>query len=206
MNSVQLPKELLSVIGDESIDFAVKSKRSQRPLDYIWIFIISVAWTGMLSLAALSMLIPLFRGEQLVFSSLGGTSKASLDNLQPLLIPSLGIGLFLMIGLVPMIWIIYIVLQEGGYFVGTKTRLLHLHKDRLRSYTWQRFSGEYSVNSKRDTLLLFLRYSGMRGTNYIRWDSQPDVIYISGTDQASQIEKLCRLRIRTHATLIKNDR
>jgi hypothetical protein len=51
-------------------------------------------------------------------------ATGSLENFQPMLVPALIIGIFVLVGIGILSWGFYSFSQKGGYFVGTANRLL----------------------------------------------------------------------------------
>ena len=85
-------------------------------------------WTAFTSIFVIAFLGPLFVGNEVHFESNGVPTVAGPDNLEPILVPALIIGLFVIIGLAMMLGGVYSMFRKGGYFVGTPLRLIHYHK------------------------------------------------------------------------------
>ncbi len=193
-----MPPELSAYLGDEPRDFAVKAGRDQplnRPLSQL---LFGAAWTALTSVFVIVFLVPVWLGKEVHFEVNGVPTVAGPNNLEPLLWPGIFIGVFVLIGVGMMAWGLGSLLREGGYFVGTPTRLIHYFQGDLRSIDWEQFSGDMAVrgNGRKGTLSLQLRtgrmVSNKRGTErYV-----PDVIHLVDITQVFEIEAICRSRIK----------
>ncbi|WP_271782532.1 hypothetical protein [Aquimarina algiphila] len=198
MNLSSIPRDLKTVIDSEQVDFLVKSKRNHPIKKSIAILLFSLFWNGFVSIFVVAFFGPLFKKEEVHFTSNGTAMVGSLDNLEPLLFPGLIIGLFVIIGIAMLIWGMFMLFQKGGYFVGTENRLIKYRKGTIEIKDWEQFSGNIQIKKNRNSgnLELELRTGKMRnrknGSNHF----VPDIIYISQIDNVFDIEKKCRTRIK----------
>jgi len=198
MNNFELPKNLLTVIGNENVEFAVKASRDKPVKSSLGIIIFGTIWTAFTSIFVFAFLGPLFIGEEVHFTTKGTPTVASPENLGPIILPGIIIGLFVLIGIGMLIGGFYSLLKKGGYFVGTPLRLISFQNGNIRSIDWEQFSGDIEVagNEISGNISLQMRTGKMvsrknRGSEYV-----PDAIYISGITNVFEIEQICRKRIK----------
>ena len=198
IGNTRLPYELSSNLGSESKDFAVKAGRAQPRKTSLSLFLFGIAWTAFTSIFVITFLGPLFVGKEVHFESNGVPTVASPDNLGPILVPALIIGLFVLIGIGMISWGIYTMSKKGGYFVGTPMRLVHYYKGNIRSIDWEQFSGdiELSGNKQKGNISLQMRTGRMVSRKNGPDRYVPHNIYISEIPNVFEIEKICRKRIK----------
>jgi len=194
----RLPRDLSTIVGSESKDFAVKAGRAQPFKKSFSLILFGTIWTAFTSIFVIVFLGPLFLGKEVHFESNGVPTVASPDNLGPILVPALIIGFFVLVGIVMLSWGIYSALKKGGYFVGTPMRLIHYQKGKIRSIDWEQFSGdiELSGNNQKGNISLQMRTGRMVSRKNGPDRYVPDVIYISEIPNVFEIEKICRRRIK----------
>ena len=195
-NSRFLPSELETVVGYEKIDFSVFAERKKPVRQSFGVLIIASFWLAVTSIFVVAFFGPLFKGEEVHLTVNDIPTTASLENLEPLLIPALIIGLFVLIGIVLLFWGFYSFSQKGGYFVGTASRLLHYNKGIINSFDWEQFTGNMEINIKKGDLALQLRTGKMVNRKNDSSQFVPDMLYISGVTNVLEIEQLCRKRIK----------
>ncbi len=198
LETITLPPELESFVGSEIKDFAVKAKYAAPPKTSIAMIIFGFVWLAFSSVFLFAFLGPLFKGEEVHFLANDVPTVASPDNLRPVLLPAVIIGIFVLIGLGMLGGGIYMMFKKGGYFIGTQTRLICQNKGKYRSIDWEQFSGDIEVTGKnqKGNIKLGLRtgktVSSKNGPDrYV-----PDEIYISGIPNVFEIEQVCRRRIK----------
>jgi hypothetical protein len=198
IENTRLPYDLDSAIGSESKDFAVKAGRAQPRRKSLPLLLFGIAWTAFTSIFVIVFLGPLFVGKEVHFESNGVPTIASPDNLEPILVPALIIGLFVIIGIVMISLGIYAMLKKGGYFVGTPMRLVHYYKGKIRSIDWEQFSGDIvlSGNNQKGNISLQMRTGRMVSRKNGPDRYVPDTIYIAEIPYVFEIEKICRKRIK----------
>jgi hypothetical protein len=195
---ITLPTDLMSNLGSESKDFAVKANRAQPFKNSFSLILFSLFWLGFTSIFVFAFLGPIFQGREVHFTSNDVPTVAGPGNLGPIIVPALVIGLFVLIGLALLGFGLYSLFSRGGYFVGTPTRLVNFHKGSIRSIDWELFSGDIVVNgnSQKGNISLGMR-TGKIVTRKNGPDSYvPDMIYISGIPNVFEIEQICRKRIK----------
>ena len=207
MTNIQsLPTDLRSVIGIEKIDFSILAKRKQ-PLKNSWrLIIFGTIWSAFISIFVVAFLGPLFKGEEVHFKVNNEPTTASWDNFEPMLVPSLIIGLFVVVGIIILCSGFFSLFQKGGYFVGTENRLIHYQKGTINTYDWEQFSGNMEINSQKEDISMELRTGKMVSRKNKPDEYVPDILYISGVTNVLEIEKICRNRIKendpTPATIL----
>jgi hypothetical protein len=193
-----LPVELRNMIGSEEIDFEVKAAHA-KPLRSAWFFILfGAAWTAFSMIFVIAFLGPLFLGQEVHFESNGVPTTASPDNLSPIILPAIIIGIFVLIGIIFMAWGTASLFVRGGYFIGTTTRLISFNNGKLRSIDWEQFSGDIEVNGTQEkgNLSLRMRTGSMVSRKNAPSEYVPEVINLVGIKDVYDIERICRQRIK----------
>lgn len=196
MYTSDLPQELISVIGSEKIEFAAKAKRHQSRSKTIIMFVFASFWCGFISIFVIVFFGPLFIGEEVHFSANGEPVVGSLGNLQPMIVPGLVIGLFVLVGIGLMIAAVRGALKKGGYFVGTPTRFLRFSSGTINSYDWEQFSGNIETNFTKGDITFQLRTGKMVSRKNSSDEFVADSIELSGVDNVMEIESISRKRIK----------
>lgn len=194
----RMPKKLYANIGTEKKDFVVKAGRAQPTKKSMAVVFFGVFWLAFTSIFVVAFLGPLFFGNEVHFESNGVPTVASPDNLGPIILPAMIIGLFVIIGLVILIWGLYSMFEKGGFFVGTPLRLVHFFNGKIRSIDWEQFSGEIEVSGdrKKGNILLKMRTGKMVSGKNNQSRYVPDLIYITAIPNVITIEEICRRRIK----------
>ncbi len=192
----QLPYELHSVIGSESVDFSTISKRNRPRKTSVTIIVIGVVWTAFTSIFLLALFGPLIRSGQVTIKVNDVPTTATWNNFEPILIPTIIIGFFALVGLAFISFGIFSLISKGGHFIGTSDRLILYRKGSIKAYNWEQFSGNMEINLNKGDMSLELRSGSLmsrkNGPDYF----VPDTIHISGVPDVLEIEKHCRRRIR----------
>lgn len=193
-----LPTDLISAIGSEPRDFAVKAKRSQPVKVSLAIIIFGAIWFLFSCVFVILFMGPVFQGKEVEFLANDVPTVAGPGNLRPLLGPALIIGVFVLIGLIMLAVGFRMLFKKGGWFVGTPTRLISFKNGSYRSIDWEQFSGDIEVsgNAKRGNLTLKMRSGKMVSSKNGPDRYVPDTVYISGIENAAEIEQICRRRIK----------
>ena len=201
-----LPPELETVVGTEKIDFCVFGKRKKPLRESLGLILFGAFWTAFTSIFVVAFFGPILKGDEVSFSANGEMVTASMENLEPMLVPALIIGFFVLVGIGLLIGGFYSFFQTGGYFVGTANRLLHYRKGNISTYDWEQFTGNSKMNAQKGHLTLELRSGKMVGKG--RGHFVHDIVYISGITNVLEVEKICRQRIKendpTPANYAKN--
>jgi hypothetical protein len=193
-----LPVQLRETLGSEEIQFEVKAAHAQ-PLRSSWFFILfGAAWTAFSMIFVIVFLGPLFIGKEVHFESNGVPTTASPENLDPIILPAIIIGIFVLIGVFMMAWGIAGMFVKGGYFIGTPTRLISSTNGKIRSIDWEQFSGDIEVNGTQEkgNLSLRMRTGNMVSRKNAPSEYVPEVIHLIGIPQVYSIERICRMRIK----------
>jgi hypothetical protein len=196
--SVSLPPELVSYIGSDNRDFAVKAKHATQPKASIAMLIFGFVWLGFSMLFFVLFLGPLFQGKEVHFLANDVPTVAGPGNLKPILLPGGIIGLFLLIGLLLVYAGFRMLFRKGGYYVGTPKRLIIQEKGKFRSIDWEQFSGDIEVSGdeKNGNITLGMRTGRMVSSKNSSERYVPDNIYISGIPDVFEVEQICRKRIK----------
>jgi hypothetical protein len=162
------------------------------------LIIFSLVWLAFTSIFVIAFLGPLFRGKEVEFTSNGVPVVAGPGNLGEITMPAIIIGIFVLVGLLMLFFGLYSIFKKGGYFVGTPTRLINFNKNSYRSIDWEQFSGDIQVNGKetKGTITLGMRTGKMVSSKSGPDRYVPDVVYLSGIPNVSEIEQICRKRIK----------
>ncbi len=198
MENIVLPPELSSSVRSENKDFTVKADRAQPLKKSFSLIIFGTVWTAFTSIFVFAILGPLFQGKEVHFKSNGVPTIAGPDNLGPIILPAIIIGVFVLIGIGMLSWGIYSIFKKGGYFVGTPTRLVYFQNGNIRSIDWEQFSGDIEVNgnAQKGNISLQMRTGRMVSRKKGPDRYVPDVIYISEIPNVYKIEQICRKRIK----------
>ncbi|MDW5290700.1 hypothetical protein [Formosa sp. PL04] len=156
----------------------------------------SLFWNAFISIFVLVFIVPVIMGKEVNFKVNDEPTTASLENWEPLLVPSLIIGLFVAVGIGLFIWALIIFFQKGGYFVGTETRFIKYRNGEFTVKDWEQFSGNIKIKTISGNLELELRTGKMKSKNKGPNKFVPDIIYISEVPNVFDIEKKCRIRIK----------
>ncbi|WP_431242400.1 hypothetical protein ACQ9BO_21490 [Flavobacterium sp. P21] len=141
---------------------------------------------------------PLFKNEEVHFEANGSPVTASLDDFGELIFPGGIIILLVLAGIYVTIRSIYGIFQNGGYFVGTETRLIQFRNGNTTSTDWEQFTGSIKIKAKNNfgEIEFELRTGKMESRKNQPDKFVPDIIYLTGIDNVYEIEKKCRLRIK----------
>lgn len=198
MENATIPYELAASVSTEAQDFSVKAGRAQPFNKSLSLLFFGLIWTTFSALITVLFLSPLFKGEEVHFKTNGVPTVASLDNLGPILMPAGVLMIFVITGVGMLSWCVYSFFKEGGYFVGTPTRLVHFQNGTIRSIDWEQFSGDIQVSgsAQKGDLTLQMRTGRMVNKKHGKDQYVPDVIYISEIPNVYEVEKICRKRIK----------
>lgn len=197
LENITLPDGLVNAIGSDNREFSVISKRAKPVGKSLVLLLFSVFWLSFSSFFVIVFLGPLFKGEEVHFTSNNVPVVAGPGNLKEIVVPGIILGLFVLIGIGLVISAVYQLLKKGGFFVGTPTRLIHFRNGNIRSIDWEQFTGDIAVrgNDKKGTLILEMRtgtmVSGKGGSRYV-----PDIIYLYNIPDVFAVEQICRRRIK----------
>ncbi|SDD97098.1 hypothetical protein SAMN05421636_102473 [Pricia antarctica] len=198
MHHFSIPTELKQLIDTERTDFVIKSKRNYPKKKAVGLLAFATFWNLIVSVFWIVMLVPLFSGKEVHFTSNGVSKTASIEDWGDLVAPSLIIGLFTVIGISVFIYGIVIMVQKGGYFAGTPTRFIQFRNGKTAITDWEQFTGNIKIDSKGTSgnLEFELRTGKMQSRKNSSNQFVPDVIYLTGIENVFDIEKKCKTRIK----------
>lgn len=196
MNHI-MPDTLVRNLDGERTDFSVMADKKYHPNTSKFLFFLGLAWTAFSSIFVFVFIGPVLMGNESHFKVNGRPVVASFDNLAPLLMPSLIIGVFLLIGFGMLIYSIKMKAAKGGWFVGTQKRLVAYDGKSLRSIDWEQFNGNVTVegDNVNGNVTLQMR-TGRHVSRNKREEYVPDELNIIGIEGAFDIDRLCRQRIK----------
>jgi hypothetical protein len=170
VENIILPQELSAAIGSEKVDFAVKAKRVQPLGESRKKLLIGIAFLGAGVLIPITLYISIEDYSQIETFEFIQKSSIAL--------------ILLLLGGKLLYSVIYALVVDGGYFVGTPTRLVRFQAGKLTTITWDQFSRSVisSGNSKKGNLSLEMK-------------PNHDKLKISGIGNVFEIEEMCKRRI-----------
>jgi hypothetical protein len=195
--NIALPQELSSSLGSEAQDFAVKAERALPVKKCVSLIVLGLGWLVFMSMFWVTLLGPVLMGQEETRLVNGVQTVIGPGNLAPLLFPGTVISVLTLAGLVFLLWGIVSLFREGGYFVGTPTRLVRFQKGNLRSMAWENFSGDIDVRGTDQKGDISLRMSSgkMQSSRYGRDRYVADMVYMAGIPNVFEVEKMLRKRI-----------
>lgn len=198
MNLAEVPADLKKLVANEKIDFCIKASNNYPKSKSYGSILFGIGWSAFTSIFVIAFFGPLFKGEEVHFKVNDEPTIGSIDDWEPLLVPGLVIGLFVIVGLAMIVWGCYSLFQSGGYFIGTETRLVKYRNKKVTITDWEQFSGNMELNTKENTgdIEFQLRTGKMESKKNAPDKFVPDIIYISGINDVYEIERLCRIRIK----------
>lgn len=181
----QLPPKLLSEIGNEPIDFITYTKKMQTTDDSINGITLSTIW-----LLASIILFYVFTSTHRSVDSISNETEIGFSDILFIFMGSV----FLILGVLFFIFSIINIFVEGGYFVGTPTRMIRYKKGKIMSYNWVEFTGGIHIDSKQKSLIFILRtgdtFRGEKGNSY-----EPHSVAMVSIENLLQVEQIARKRI-----------
>lgn len=142
----QIPTELKNKLGNENVCFFVKANKEKTSQDswsvirfgLLWIVVIAGIFTAMVYELLLGKPTSLNIGDELV--------TVNPDDLSPLYGFFIFGGLFVLPGLVVIALGVYGFFREGGYFIGTESRLLIINSwKEYFVYNWSDFQNRTDI-------------------------------------------------------------
>lgn len=196
MNQRRLPKDLRTVIGNESVDFSVYAKRKQPKSLSFGTIGFALFWLTLPSIGAYVFFKPLFKGENVNFKVNDVPTTANWDNLEPMIVPSLVLLLFLAIGIGLLTWGLITLLKKGGYYVGTEHRIINYNKGKIKYFDWEQFTGNIELNFKKKDISLEMRRGKIKKRKNGSQKFIPEKLHLSGIENLIEVERICRERIK----------
>lgn len=198
MNFNQFPIELRNLLDSETTDFIINSKRNHLKKKAVFALIIALFWNAIISVFVITFFAPLFNCKVVHFKVNDIPTIGSRGNWEPLLIPGLIFGLFVLIGIGLLIRSFDLYFQKGGYFAGTETRFVKYRNDTFSIKDWEQFSGNIKItnNGTLGDLELELRTGKLQNRKNRPDKFIPDIIYICEIENVFDLEKKIRRRIK----------
>lgn len=198
MNLTELPIDLKKQIENEKIDFSIKAERKYPLSKSLGGLLIGILMCAFMSLFIYAFFGPLFKNEEVHFTSNDVPVTASWDDLGELIVPGGIISLLTLAGLFVTFKSLYSLFEKGGYFVGTQTRLIQFKNGKTTSTDWEQFTGSIKIKAKNNfgEIEFELRTGKMESRKNQPDKFVPDIIYLTGIDNVYDIEKKCRIRIK----------
>jgi hypothetical protein len=192
----EISPELARIVGSESVDFITKAKRRFPTRQGVGNLFFGAFWTLFTSIFVVALFTIVMGDAPSTIKINGEPTEVSRDNLMPLLIPFLVVGLFMIIGLGMISWSLYRIFSPGGYFISTPTHLIQHRNSETKLYNWTMFSGNMEINQKADYghIQLTLKTGKdvkTKNSSYF----QPDLVYLNGIDQVADVFDVVRRRI-----------
>ncbi len=197
LQSDELPEELNISLGSENREFAVKGAFAQPVIVSVFGILSGAGWLGFTFLLMSFFIDPGFFREAIEsFTSSEAADSGEGEKFYYLFI-IVFFGIFLSVGLYMVLKGIFSLFRNGGYFVGTPTRLVHFRKGKLKTFDWEQFTSDIVVkgnNNKGNITMVMKTGSIVRSKNSSRF--VPDYIYMLRIEGALDIEQIIRRRIR----------
>ncbi|MFB9076560.1 hypothetical protein ACFFLS_25110 [Flavobacterium procerum] len=188
MNATEIPIDLKELLQNEKTDFIIKAKRHEPLRKSVGGVFIGLAMCAFISMFVFAFFNELFEEEEVYFES----------NDSELILPGLIIFVLLSAGIYVLISGIISLFKEGGYFVGTETRLIHFRKGKTTITDWEQFTGNVKIKAKNN--FGDLEYQLRTGKTESRKNGPdvfvPDIIYIAAIENVYEIERKCKIRIK----------
>lgn len=200
MNFIEIPSDLKKLVANEKIDFCVKAKYDYSKSESYGMMVVGIVWMVIIGFFGLTFLDSLFFEKGLNLESNG------LHNWESLMMPGIVIGIFFIAGLLLFIRACFVMFKEGGYFVGTETRLIQSLNDKITITNWNQFSGNVKLRNKNNfgDIEFKLKTGKIIASKNNPDRFVPDVIYIAGINDVLEIEKLCQIRIKKNNSTLVN--
>lgn len=199
MELTELPQELYAATGPETRDFAVKAGSLKPFIKSVPAIIGGVIWMAFFSLIFFSLF-------DLNLSEMIAKGAADAGTINPAYYLLGFCGIFYAVGLIIIGKAIIPLVRRGGYFVGTPDRLIHYRKGNVRSIDWELFTGDMKVrgNDIKGSISMSLKTGRIRRRNGGQ-TFYPDVIFMTAIPGVSDIEKLCRKRLKENSSIPEQD-
>jgi len=118
MRNAPLPRVLSDSLGSERKDFAVEAGRAKPLIQSLGVIFFGTFWTGFTCVFIGIVLGPLFVGKETQFELNGVPTVAGPGNLESIIVPAIFLGVFLIIGILLLVWGFYSMFRRGGVFCG----------------------------------------------------------------------------------------
>lgn len=196
MQNIYLPDNISQFLGNESKEFVLRPNRRlplSRSIFYVffgtvWFFISSMI--GLIFFGASS-------GEALKVFQDGFPTFNELFDVFFLLIPSIVVTVFLLVGLAFLFFGIRSIFAKGDYYIGTPSRLVIGTAKSVRSIDWEEISKDIEIKGnmqKGDITLKFGNSFDFSQETSKRRTIQSSIILLN-IDNPYHIENIIRARI-----------
>jgi len=212
MNITSVPKELKTIIDSEQVDFMIKAGKNlpnRIILKYLFFGFFGLA---MLALGLYPVVKEYFKDFVFHFSKESFLEIYSILNINIEKHLLLFLVVFLAADIGFLLYGVYLFFQKGGYFIGTKTRLIKYRNGKIQLTDWEQFTGNIKVEHKGifGSIALELRTGKIRDSNSNSvYDNRyvPDIIYITKIENVLSIERKCSARIKENdpTPIVKKD-
>ncbi|MDX2128707.1 MAG: hypothetical protein SFU91_06685 [Chloroherpetonaceae bacterium] len=160
-----LPSDLSSLISDEKIDFFVYPNRQKPTYEYLKVITFFIIWLIICGMITFVILSPLINGESVTIYFNDRAYTGDSNNLIPVIVSLIIPITFFIGGAGVLIYNINQMMQKGGIFVGTITRLIHSHKGKIKVYSWREFLGVLEIDAEEGDVSLKLRTGTVQKQN-----------------------------------------
>ena len=187
MNRFDLPKDLVTVIGNEKVDFAFLAKRKRQKSLTNFIILFAVMGVILPSIGVLAFFV----------SVSNDPSTVNIVNPEPMSTTSLLIIVVLIIGLGYLISkIISHYKNKKEYYVGTKNRMISYTNGNIEYFDWNQFTGNITLNFNTKSISLEMRNINSNAISNNPYASIPETLHLTGVENLVEIERICRERIK----------
>lgn len=189
MNINTLPKALKTIIDSEETDFIVKSKRRYPKQQGIVLLIFASLWNLILSPFIIQFI-----------NVLEVTTRTDMLDFGFLTFQTITIAIFFLLGFGLFIYAFVLLFQQGGYVIGTKSRLIYYRNNSAIIKDWNVFSGNIKIKNKGllGSLELELKTGNRLSSRRKPSKHLPEIIYIIDIKDVLEIEKKIRIRIQEY--------
>ena len=193
----QIPSELKSLLGEESISFFVKADKERTTKDLWSVIRWGLLWIIVVGGIFTSMVYELLLGKSTNLNIGDNNITVSPEDLSPLYGFFTFGALFVLPGLIVVGLGIYGFSREGGYFLGTQNRLLKINSwKEYSTHNWSEFLNETNIffSNKKGNLILTLKekVSTKRGGKKV---DKNKLIKMAEINYAREISEFCREKI-----------
>jgi hypothetical protein len=196
IENIAIPDILKEAVENEKIEFFVKAKKEQPTKNSLSVISFGIIWILVNSLIFFGIVWELFFGGCTTLSIDGIQTKVCLDDLSPLMTLFIYYIVFLSVGIICLLLGVFGLFKTGGYYIGTKNKLICYSWGKIKLYPWECFTNDIEVfgNKNNGNIIFKLK----TGVSIIRNDKKVfsntkinigDIIY------AFEIEEYCRNRI-----------
>ncbi len=197
IGNYRLPTKLKQTIGSEPLDFIAKDQPSTPFGVLVSVISMGIVWIILMSCIIYAFIGPLFHGEEVEMTINDVPTIISPENLTPLILPVVLLGIFWCLGLLFLVIGLGMLFKGRGYTVGTATKLIYLYKNKIQTTSWDQINGVVSCkgNNRKGNILLQLK-TGKDITFNGKKRFVNDTLYMCGIKNALDINKICKKRIK----------